>query len=58
MVNHQLELAQKFARRVLYLQQGQLIEDIRSDRVDWTQLRENLLQLEAQKASDKEFEQF
>lgn len=58
MVNHQLELAQKFARRVLYLQQGQLLEDIKSDRVDWTQLRENLLQLEAQKASDKEFEQF
>jgi D-methionine transport system ATP-binding protein len=58
MVNHQLELAQKFAYRVLYLQQGQLLEDIRSDRVDWKELRENLLQLQAQKASDDEFDEF
>jgi D-methionine transport system ATP-binding protein len=58
MVNHQLELAQKFARRILYLQQGQLLEDLPSDRVDWLQLRHNLIQLEKQKTIDNELDEF
>jgi D-methionine transport system ATP-binding protein len=58
MVNHQLELAQKLARRVLYLQQGQLLEDQDGDRVDWLQLRENLDRIERQKMTDDEFDEF
>jgi D-methionine transport system ATP-binding protein len=58
MVNHQLEIAQKFANRVLYLQQGQLLEDKTSDRVDWLSLRENLIQQEAQKRTNDELDEF
>jgi D-methionine transport system ATP-binding protein len=56
MVNHQLDLAQKFARRVLYLQQGQLLEDTPVEQIDWSQLRETLVQIEAQKAGEGEEE--
>ncbi|MCU0536216.1 MAG: ATP-binding cassette domain-containing protein [Hydrococcus sp. Prado102] len=58
MVNHQLELAQKFARRVIYLQQGQLLEDKDGDRVDWLQLRDNLNRIERQKMVGDEFDEF
>ena len=56
MVNHQLDLAQKFARRVLYLQQGQLLEDTPVEQIDWSQLRETLVQIEAQKGDEGEEE--
>lgn len=59
MVNHQLEIAQKFANRVLYLQQGQLVEDKISDRVDWLYLKESLIQHETQKMlNNDELEDF
>lgn len=58
MVNHQLEIAQKFANRVLYLQQGQLIENKMSDRVDWLNLRKNLIQYETQKIIADELDEF
>ena len=48
MVNHQLELAQEFATRVLYLQQGKLLEDAMCDRMNWGELRQNLIKAEAQ----------
>lgn len=48
MVNHQLELAQEFATRVLYLQQGKLLEDAMCDRINWGELRQNLIKAEAQ----------
>ncbi len=48
MVNHQLELAQEFATRVLYLQQGKLLEDAICDRVNWGELRQNLIKAEAE----------
>ena len=48
MVNHQLELAQEFATRVLYLQQGKLLEDAMCDRINWDELRQKLIQAEAQ----------
>ena len=49
MVNHQLELAQMFCTRVLYLQHGQLLEDApNSLAFDWVKLRETLIQAEAQ----------
>ena len=44
--SHLLDQAQQFCTRVLYLQQGQLFQDIPATQVDWHQLRENLIELE------------
>ena len=52
MVNHQLELAQQFCTRVLYLQQGQLIQNAANDNLDWTKLRETLIKAEVQAAEE------
>lgn len=48
MVNHQLELAEEFATRVLYLQQGKLLEDDICDRINWEEMRQNLIKAEAE----------
>jgi len=47
MVNHQLELAQEFSTRVLYLQQGKLLQDAMCDRINWGEMRQNLIKAEA-----------
>ena len=53
MVNHQLELAQLFSTRVLYLQNGQLILDApNSSQMNWEKLRETLIQAEATAAEE------
>jgi D-methionine transport system ATP-binding protein len=52
MVNHQLDMAQLFCTRVLYLQGGQLIQDASVDQIDWKQLRERLVHAEAQASQD------
>lgn len=52
MVTHQLDLAQKFCQRVLYLQNGQLMEDLSAEKVDWQQWRDRLVQAEAQTAQE------
>ncbi|AFZ17373.1 ABC transporter ATP-binding protein [Allocoleopsis franciscana] len=52
MVNHQLDIAQFFCRRLLYLQNGQLLQDTPSEQIDWKQLRETLVQAEAQAAQE------
>ena len=52
MVNHQLDMAQLFCTRVLYLQGGQLIQDASVDQIDWKQLRERLVLAEAQASQD------
>ncbi|WP_414561938.1 MULTISPECIES: ATP-binding cassette domain-containing protein [unclassified Anabaena] len=52
MVNNQLDLAQGFCNRLLYLQQGQLLTDQPVSRVDWVNLRENLMQAENQAAEE------
>jgi len=52
MVNHQLELAQSFCKRVLYLQ-GQLLQDLpNSPEVDWHKLRDDLVQAEIKAAEE------
>mgnify|MGYP000083939618 CR=1 FL=1 len=48
MANHQLDLAQQFCTRVLHLQQGELVQDVEADRLDWNKLRETFIQLEQQ----------
>ena len=52
MVNHQLDIAQQFSNRVFYLQQGQLRHNQPSAEIDWPQLKETLLQAEAQEAAE------
>lgn len=52
MANHQLELAKQACTRVLYLQQGALIQDVAADQVNWTNLKETLVQAEAQEAQE------
>lgn len=52
MVNHQLDMAQLFCNRVLYLEQGQLRQDKQAEQMNWKQLRENLMQAEAQIAQE------
>jgi D-methionine transport system ATP-binding protein len=54
MVNHQLNLAQQFCDRVLHLQQGRLVQDIPSDRLNWAELEQNLIQAEIQEAQEWE----
>jgi D-methionine transport system ATP-binding protein len=44
MVNHQLEFAQNLVNRVLYLEQGKLIEDLKLDELDWEALRKRLIE--------------
>jgi D-methionine transport system ATP-binding protein len=48
MINHQLELAQKFCTRLLYLQQGRLLVDQKASDINWVNLREKLTQVTAQ----------
>ncbi len=53
MVKHQLELAQLFSTRVLYLQNGQLILDApNSNQMNWEKLRETLIHAEATAAEE------
>lgn len=52
MVNHQLELAQQFCDRLLYLQHGLLLQDTVSREVDWQALKDQLIQSEAQDADE------
>ena len=52
MVNHQLDIAQLFCTRVLYLQEGQLLQDSSAEQINWQQLRERLVEAEAQAAQE------
>ena len=53
MVNHQLELAQAFCQRLLYLENGQLIQDsINTSTLDWVKLKDRLVQTEIKAAED------
>jgi D-methionine transport system ATP-binding protein len=58
MVNHQLNLAQKFATRVLYLQQGQLKENLPAPSVNWQQIKDSLRQWERQKIDEENLNEF
>ena len=52
MVNHQLNIAQMFCTRLLYLQQGRLIANQTASQINWNNLQETLKQAEA----DDDFE--
>ncbi|MBV6623285.1 MAG: ATP-binding cassette domain-containing protein [Rivularia sp. (in: Bacteria)] len=48
MVNHQLNLAENFCTRLLYLQQGRLVKNQTASLVNWSSLQESLKQAEAE----------
>lgn len=52
MVNHQLDLVQDFCSRLLYLHQGQLLQDLAGNQVDWVDLRRSLIELETREAAE------
>ncbi len=52
MVNHQLDLVERFCTRVLYLQSGQLHQDTTAVQTDWTALRDRLIAAERQQAEE------
>lgn len=52
MGTHQLELAQQFCNRVLYLDQGELIQDVEAVSLDWGKLRNTFRQKEQQIANE------
>lgn len=52
MVNHQLDMAELFCTRVLYLQEGRLLQDASAAQIDWKQLRESLVEAEAKAARE------
>jgi D-methionine transport system ATP-binding protein len=54
MVNHQLELAEQFCTRVLYLQQGRLMQDLAATRADWSSLKQTLIKAETEAAQEWE----
>lgn len=54
MVNHQLNLAEQLSDRVLYLQQGKLLQAQARRDLDWEQLHQMLIQAEIQTAQEWE----
>ena len=48
MVNHQLELIENFANRILYLAEGVLTEDIKATATSWSKVRQKLLAIQQQ----------
>jgi len=53
MVNHQLEIAQQFCTRVLFLQAGQLRQNLPNSRqLNWEKLKANLIQAETKAAQE------
>jgi D-methionine transport system ATP-binding protein len=54
MVNHQLDLAQQFCNRLLYLHKGILLEDLPEEQIDSNRLRSAIVQAEAEAALEWE----
>jgi D-methionine transport system ATP-binding protein len=52
MANHQLDLAEQFCSRVLHLQNGQLIQNLPATQMNWTHLRQLLMETNSQPAED------
>jgi D-methionine transport system ATP-binding protein len=48
MVNHQLDICQKFCTCLLYLQQGRLISNQKEPHINWADVKENLTKAKAQ----------
>lgn len=54
MVNHQLDIAEIFCNRVLYLEKGTLIQDRDNFNLSWQELKQNIIDREAEIEADFE----
>jgi D-methionine transport system ATP-binding protein len=54
MVNHQLDIAEKFANRLLYLQNGSLMSDLTIGQIDWSEISDRLSDAEDKAAQEWE----
>jgi D-methionine transport system ATP-binding protein len=52
LVSHQLEMVQQFCSRLLYLQQGQLTQDVAAAEVNWATLKQTLIDEETTAAEE------
>ena len=52
MSNHQIDLAESHANRLLHLSEGRLVADLPASEVNWADLRQTLVDLEQQAESD------
>jgi D-methionine transport system ATP-binding protein len=52
MTTHQFDLARGFATRLLYLENGRLMRDEAADEVDWDALKQDVIAIEQQSASE------
>jgi D-methionine transport system ATP-binding protein len=52
MSNHQIDLAESFCDRVLYLEHGRLLHDQSAQSTDWKALRQTLLDADAKVRED------
>ena len=52
MVNNQLDMAERFASRVIYLRQGELFINQSASHTDWTELRATLIKAQTQAAEE------
>ncbi len=52
MATHQLDQAQQFCSRLLYLHNGQLLRNTPAEQIDWAALQDGLLQAELQEAQE------
>lgn len=52
MANHQLEWVAQFCDRILHLQQGQLIDDLPAQAVNWADLRQAIIAAEHQEQEE------
>lgn len=51
-VSHDLELVQQFCSQLLYLQQGQLTQSLSADQVNWSTLKQTLIDEETEAAEE------
>lgn len=52
MVNHQLEIAEKFSDRLLYLEKGRLQQDTSANNVNWKELRKTIIEADKKSAQE------
>jgi D-methionine transport system ATP-binding protein len=52
MVSHNLELMQQFCNQLLYLRQGQLIQNLSVNQVNWSTLKQTLIDEETEAAEE------
>jgi len=52
MVNHQLNLVQQFANRIIWLNQGKIYQDTQSSSLDWQILEQQFRELSQENSEE------